>query len=222
MVKTLGNQLFATMPTIKLRIHAEASEDSLAALSTEFPDDEFKILASHTTDKGLIGIVEVTTPDGDTLIHRFNESSEVYSSEVVYADERTVLIQYVIPLPDSYRVVRESGNLTRFPVFMRDGWLFAKRTASHERLAQYTDELEAAGMTYQILSLKQSYDSVELLTDRQREFITEAVARGYYDTHRRCTLTELAEAFGVAKSAASRILHRAEGRIIKNTLPDPV
>lgn len=210
------------MPTIQLKINAAASEDSLAALSTEFPDDEFKILASHTTDDGLLGIVEVATLDGDTLARHFDESPGVRSSEMVYADERTVLIQYVIPIPDSYRVVRASGNLTRFPVLMRDGWLFAERTASHERLAQYTDELAAAGMTYQILSLRQSYDPIELLTDRQREFITEAVARGYYDTHRRCTLTELAEAFGVTKSAASRILHRAEGRIIKDALPESI
>ena len=210
------------MPSIQLKINAAASDDCLATLSIEFPDEEFKILASHTTDEGLLGIVKVTTPEEDTLVRHFDESPEMRSYEVVHADERTVLIQYVIPVPDSYRVVRASGNLTRFPVLMRDGWLFAERTASHERLAQYMDELAAAGMTYQILSLRQSYDPIELLTDRQREFITEAVARGYYDTHRRCTLTELAETFEVNKSAASRILHRAEGRIIKDALPESI
>lgn len=208
------------MPSIQLKINTAASDDCLATLSAEFPDEEFKILASHTTDNGLLGIVEVTTPDRDSLVQKFNESPDVRSYEVVYADERTVLIQYVIPVPDSYRVVRASGILTRFPVLMRDGWLFAERTASHERLARYTDELEAADMTYKILSLRQSYAPIELLTDRQQEFMTEAVARGYYDTHRRCTLTELAEAFAVTKSAASRILHRAEERIIKDALSD--
>ncbi|GAA0241639.1 helix-turn-helix domain-containing protein [Haladaptatus pallidirubidus] len=208
------------MPTIQLKINAAASDDCLATLSTEFPDEEFKILASHTTADGLLGIVEVRMSDGDTLVRQFDESPEVCSSEVIHADERMVLIQYVIPIPDSYRVVRTSGVLVRFPVVMRDGWLFVERTASHERLAQYTDELEAVDMVYQILSLTQSYDPIELLTDRQQEFMTEAGARGYYDTHRRCTLTELAESFAVTKSAASRILHRAEERIIKDALSD--
>lgn len=210
------------MPRLQLKINAAASEDCLATISTEFPDEEFRILASQTTADGLLGIVEVRMSDGEILIRHFEEFPEVRSSEVVYADERTVLLQYMIPVPDSYRVVRASENLVRFPVFMRDGWLFVERTASHERLAQYTDELEAAGMTYHILSLSQSYKPIELLTDRQRQFITEAVARGYYDTHRQCTLTELAETFAVTKSAASRILHRAEGRLIKNALPDSI
>lgn len=208
------------MPTLQLKINAVGSDDSLADLSTEFPDEEFRILASHLIDDGLLGIVEVSMSDGDTLVRHFDESPEVHSSEVVYADERTVLIQYVIPVPDPYRVVRASGNLARFPVIMRDGWLFTERTASHERLAQYTDELDAAGMTYQVLSLRQSYDPIELLTERQQEFVTEAIVRGYYDTQRRCTLTELAETFEVTKSAASRILHRAEGRIIKDALSE--
>lgn len=204
------------MPRVQLKINAAAQEDWLAAVSTEFPDAEFNVLASHTTDDGLLGIVDVTTPDGDAIVRHFEDASSVRSYEVVHSDERTLLIQYVIPVPDSYRAVRASGNLPRFPAVMRDGWLFVEHTASQERLSQYTDELAAAGITYQVQSLTQSYDPTELLTDRQRQFVTEAVERGYYDSPRGCTLTELAETFDVNKSAASGVLHRAEGRIIEN------
>ncbi len=65
------------------------------------------------------------------------------------------------------------------------------------------------------MSVTHSYDVSGLLTERQREFISEAVERGYYDSPRGCTLVELAETFGVNQSAASGVLHRAEGRIIK-------
>jgi predicted DNA binding protein len=41
------------------------------------------------------------------------------------------------------------------------------------------------------------------------------VERGYYDTPRTCTLTELADHLGIAKSTASERLHRAEGAIIR-------
>ena len=54
-----------------------------------------------------------------------------------------------------------------------------------------------------------------LLTDRQRTPVETAVAEGYYDTPRDCTLTELAEEVDVAKSTASETLHRAEGKIIE-------
>ncbi|WP_231186810.1 helix-turn-helix domain-containing protein [Haladaptatus sp. DYF46] len=51
--------------------------------------------------------------------------------------------------------------------------------------------------------------------------VVEAVERGYYESPRQCTLTELAESFGVSKDTASGILHRAERRIIKRFLGKP-
>lgn len=208
------------MPRLQLEIDVAASEDQLAEVSIQFPNEEFRILASHTIDDRLIGIIHVRTTDGDALIEHFEDASGVHSSEVIHADERTVLIQYEIPIPDSYRVARASGNLSLFPITMQDGWLSVERSASHERLTQYVQELEDADLLYRVLSLKQSHDPIELLTDRQRELITEAVARGYYDSPRQCTLTELAATFGVNKSAASGTLHRAESRIIKDALPE--
>lgn len=92
--------------------------------------------------------------------------------------------------------------------------------ASHKRLSKYTDELAAAGIPYRVLSLTQSYDSSELLTDRQLQTITEAVEYGYYDTPRGCTVTELAVSFDIHKSAASRLLHRDESRIVKELVAE--
>jgi predicted DNA binding protein len=51
-----------------------------------------------------------------------------------------------------------------------------------------------------------------------RYLLRTAVERGYYDTPRRCTLTELAEALDMAKSTCSETLHRAEGKITKQFL----
>ena len=53
------------------------------------------------------------------------------------------------------------------------------------------------------------------LTEAQRDLVFDAVRSGYYDTPRRCTLTELAEANGIAKSTCSETLHRAEGRVMR-------
>lgn len=209
------------MPRAQVRVHSAASGDVLARISTELPDAEFRILASHTTDDGLLGIAEVTTADDDALVRHFAQDPEVDSFEVVHSDDRATLIQYVIPVPASYREVLRSGVLPRFPAVMRDGWLHFEKTAPQERLAQYVDALSSAGVTYEIESLTQSYDTVELLTDRQREFVSEAIDRGYYDDPRTCTLTELAEAFEVNSSAASGILHRAEGRVMKAFLGTP-
>nr|WP_265472954.1 helix-turn-helix domain-containing protein [Halohasta litchfieldiae] len=60
----------------------------------------------------------------------------------------------------------------------------------------------------------------QLLSEKQQELVLEAVDRGYYDTPRDCTLTELADAVGIAKSTCSETLHRAEETIIEHFIED--
>ena len=202
------------MPRIRLELEASASEDWLAAISSEHPDATFRILASHLTADGLLGIAEITTPAQDRVIQRFENASEVRSYEVIHSEKNIVLIQYIIPKPASYDALRESGNLPRFPATMQGGWLHTEMTASHERLSQFVTELAAVEVPYHVSSLTQSAAPNDSLTDRQWEFITTAVERGYYENPRECTLTELAELFAVNKSAASGVLRRAERQII--------
>ncbi|WP_323173626.1 helix-turn-helix domain-containing protein [Natrialba sp. PRR66] len=208
------------MPTIQLQFDATASADPLAKISSKFPDTQFTVLASHLTDDGLLGLVEIATANRNGIVQQFDEAPRMVSHEVVYNDEQIVLIQYLFPEAEPYRALRRTGNLPQFPVRMEDGWLFAEMTASHERLSEYTDRLAAAEIPVTIQSVTQSPDPSEVLTERQWEFVIEAVERGYYDSPRRCTLTELAQIFEINSSAASGVLHRAEGRIIKRFITE--
>ncbi|MFB9808932.1 helix-turn-helix domain-containing protein [Haladaptatus pallidirubidus] len=191
------------MPRVRLKTKIGADDDNwLAGVSTDFSDAGFKILASTPTDDGVLEIVEVTTPDRDTIVRRFDDAPEVHSYEVLHSDEEMVLIQLVFPMPSSYEARRATGNLPQFPLIIRDGWLSSELIGSQEQLSEFTTELAAADIPYEIMSFTQSYEASGLLTERQREFITEAVERGYYDSPRDCTLIELAETFGVNQSAA--------------------
>lgn len=201
------------MPRVRVKIDGVAAADRLADISTEFPDAEFKVLAVQPRNDTLLEIVEVSTPDSDTLVHQLEES-EVRSYEVLHIDAETVLLQLIIPVSDSYNAVRAAKTLPNYPVTLRDGWFSGELIASQEQLSEYSDELAAADLPHEIVSVTQSYDPSELLTDRQWEFIIEAVEQGYYDTPRGCTLTELAETLDINKSAASKLHHRTESRII--------
>ncbi|WP_423747285.1 helix-turn-helix domain-containing protein (plasmid) [Haladaptatus sp. SPP-AMP-3] len=205
------------MPRIQVTFNAAARPDPLAAISTELPDEEFRILSSHPTDNGILGLVELDTPEPETVIRHFDDASGM-SFEVLYSDEQTVVIQYLIPETESNQALRASGILPRFPAYLRDGWLTAEHTAAHEQVSQFPKEMDAVGIPYEIQSIAQAYDPRELLTGRQQEFITAAVEHGYYDSPRECTLTELAREFDVNPSAASGVLHRAEETIIKEVI----
>lgn len=203
------------MPRVRLKFDPTATGDWLAELSTAFPDAEFVLLASHPADDGLLGILEIRAPDPDAIVSRFETAPEVRDFEVMHADEGTALLRTVTPIPEGYRANRASGTPPAFPARMRDGWIHTELTGPHERLSAFVDELAAAGVPYEVQSLTQSHDPFELLTDRQREFVREAVERGYYENPRDCTLTDLAETFDVNKSAASGILRRAERAIVE-------
>lgn len=54
------------------------------------------------------------------------------------------------------------------------------------------------------------------LTERQQEVLKIAVEFGYYDEPRRCTLEDIARAFGVSKAAVHKHLVAAESKIMKS------
>lgn len=190
-------------------------ESCLGPLSTEFPDVEFRLLATQPRNDELLTILEVTTSEGEALVRQLADVPEIHSYEVIHIDEQRVIIQFKSAISNSYNPLIASENIEQPPTLIHDGWFFVKVTASQERLSKLIEELAAGGVPYQVLSLTHSYDSSDLLTERQWEAITEAVERGFYETPRGCTLDELAESLDIYKSSANRLLHRAESRIIK-------
>lgn len=190
-----------------------------ATVSTNHPDDEFRILATRPTADGLQVVLEAQTSDSDAIIRHLDGETWLPTYEVLHVDERTILVEYSLDsLPSLYQSILSSGNLLQFPLELRDGLVVSEMVTSHAQLSKLKDAFESEGIHYEIDSVRQSTDPTSLLTDRQRRFVTEAVEQGYYDTPRRCTLTELAAALDVSKSGTSEILHRAEERIIKRFL----
>ncbi|WP_254533531.1 helix-turn-helix domain-containing protein [Natrinema gelatinilyticum] len=194
-------------------------------LSSEYPDDEFRLLSASPTEEGLVVVLEATVGDPAVILDVFEDAPEtrVPSYDVLHADDHTVLLQFQLPfVPPPFRALLASGNLPQFPYTIEDGWIVCELTTSHERLSQFSDELEETGFTFDVLRVTQSVDPTELLTDRQRQYMTEALERGYYDTPRKCSLTELAGILDVSKSTASIVLHNAEECIVKEFFDDPI
>jgi hypothetical protein len=106
------------------------------------------------------------------------------------------------------------------PLKIVDGRADLELTAAQSRLSELTAQLEEFGMSYEVEYLRQSPTSSDLLTRRQRALLVEAVDRGYYDTPRGCTLTELADELDLAKSTLSERLHRIEEKVMKEFAAD--
>lgn len=187
-------------------------------LSSEYPNDEFRLLSAYPTEDGLLVVLEATMANPAVVLNLFENApaARVPSYEILHADDHTVLLQFQLPfVPPPFQAFLSSGNLPQLPYTIEDGWIVCEFITSHERLSQFRDELAETGFTLEVDWVTQSVNPTDLLTDRQREFMAEAIERGYYDTPRKCSLTDLATTLGVSKSTASVVLHRAEETIVK-------
>ncbi len=205
------------MPTAQTK--TEVTHESINRLSREYPDDEFRLLGHHRTDGGMYVLFE-SPVDAATMTPYFESDSAVTEYEVLHTDDRTTFVQLRIDRPATYRAVLHSGNLPRSPLVVRDGWIYGEITTSMEGIQKFVSGLQERDVRYEIVSLTQSYDDDDLLTDRQREVVREAVDRGYYETPRACTLSDIADALAVNKSTVGDVLNRAEGRIITQFMSD--
>jgi hypothetical protein len=137
------------------------------------------------------------------------------SVELLQAGEDEALVQFETSQPFLLMAVRNSMVPLELPLNIVGGRASLELTAAQSRLSALTEQLEEFGMSYEVEYLRQAPTSSDLLTSRQRDLLAAAVERGYYDTPRECTLTDLAEELDLAKSTLSERLHRIEGTVLK-------
>lgn len=185
-------------------------------ISRRHGDATIRILAAMTeTDSG-VGLAEIAAPDPGTVVADVRTHESVEDVEVLQRGDRQCLLQFRTHLPLLLLAAQGSGLPLEMPFEIREGKATWTLTASQEAISELGDQFDALGVSYTVDYLQQEVaESEELLTDRQRSIVRAAIDRGYYDTPRECSLTELADAVGLAKSTASETLHRAEERVMK-------
>lgn len=173
------------------------------------------MLAAFPAEETGVGLLEVTAPDLPAIVGAMDAHDEIARLDLHRATEDTALVELETIAPLLLFSVREAGLPLELPFTIRDGEADVEITAARDRLSAFTAQLEAFGMTFDVEYVRELVNSESLLTDRQQELLDAAVEAGYYDTPRECSLTDLAEDAGVAKSTASETLHRVEEKIVK-------
>jgi len=207
------------MPTARLAVTLPA-DVWIADLSTRYPDATFRVLAALPDADTGVGLVEIVASDIGDVLARLDETDGVRVFETLYRGDDRALVQFETDDPLLLMSIRNSRAPFEPPVTIVDGVADLELTAPRERLSSLTDQFQALGLQFDVRSIRTTIDSESVVSDGQRRLIETAVAEGYYDTPRACTLTELAEQLGIAKSTASERLHRAEGAIIRAFVAD--
>jgi predicted DNA binding protein len=205
------------MPEARLKIR---SNEGLVALSDAHPDARFQVLGAWPVGDHLRVLVETAALGPDQLEGTLASIPTISDVAFRHDEAERVLFESNTPAPEPHGAMADSGVVPSFPLRLEDGWFVGDLTASRDQLAAFRDELEAAEIDYRLVRVGIPDDESTLLTERQREVVELALDRGYYETPRTCTLTELAAQLAVDKSVVSRILNRAEGRLVRAHLTD--
>lgn len=187
----------------------------IGEVSAAHPDTVFRVLAAMSAEEVGVGLLEITSQEMRAVLTAIEEHEGVEDVELLQAGDDEALVQFETSQPFLLMAVRNSMVPLELPLKIVAGRANLELTASQSRLSELTSQLEQFGMSYELEYLRQSPTSSDLLTRQQRDLLAEAVEHGYYDTPRRCTLTELAEELDLAKSTLSERLHRIEGSVLK-------
>jgi len=187
----------------------------VSALSKRYPDVAFTVLAAMPADDTGVGLVEISAADVEPIVAAVGDHESVTSATVLEAQPDRALVQFETTEPLLVLSLSEAGIPLELPITIENGEVTVELAAPREKLSALGTLLESFGIQFDLLSITQSIDTRSLLTDDQYGLLEEAVERGYYDTPRTCTLTDVAEAVGLAKSTTSEKLHRAEGKVLK-------
>jgi len=202
------------MPTANLAVTLPDST-WISDLSTRFPDATFRVLAALPDENTGVGLVEITADDVAAVLDRLDETTGVRVFETLYRGDDRALVQFETDNPLLLLSIRNSRAPFEPPVTISDGVATLEITAPRDRLSSLAEQFRTLGLEFEVRSVRTTIDSDSVVSDEQRRLIDTAIAQGYYDTPRTCTLTELADHLGVAKSTASERLHRAESAIVR-------
>jgi len=193
----------------------------IGRVSRAFPDAEFRLLSGLPISSGAIELGELRGSNLDEIARAVAADPDVETFDLLHARGEHSLAQYRTTDTTLYDLTAAGGIAPVYPMSIRNGQAIHEIYTPHPRLPEVTAAFRAADLEFRVLSISDPEAAIDLLTSRQREVIGEALRRGYYDTPRECTLTDLAIGLGVDKSSVSETLHRAEGHVIKWAIPVP-
>jgi hypothetical protein len=192
----------------------------IGELSREFPEATFRVLSAVPHEGDGVGLVEVGGADPAAVLAAMAEKPAVSAVEPVRRDGDTAVVQFETTQPLLLLSAQASGMPLSLPVEISDGRAGLEVTASRDRIAALGEAFDELGLSYTLDRLYESVEAASPLSPTQRETLLAAVERGYYDTPREISLTELAEELDTAKSSLSETLHRAEEAVVKAFVAD--
>ena len=189
-------------------------------ISRKYPEATLHVLSAVPSEDAGFALFRLISEDIDELLADARAHETIVEMETLQRTEGEATVQFETTAPLLMLSSRSAGMAIDFPVEIQNGKATLDVTGSHERLSALGTQFRNFGLDFEVEYIQERLHTSQLLTEKQQRLLLRAVEMGYYNTPRDCSLTELAEAAGIAKSTCSETLHRAEEAVIKNFIDD--
>jgi len=190
----------------------------IAEVSTAFPDATLRLLTGVPKGDRALELGEVVADAPEPVVEAIRSHPDIAEYDLLHADDRRTIAQYEAVERRLYEFLWGSSLPPEFPLLVEDGEMEFDLTATRDQFEAFGASLDASGRQYDLLSVVHTDEDRSLLTERQREGLTVALRRGYFEVPRECTLAELAADLGVDKSSASETIRRGTARVLEEFL----
>ncbi|PHQ40302.1 helix-turn-helix domain-containing protein [Halorubrum persicum] len=191
-----------------------------ADVSREFPEATFRVIAGLPGDGPGFALVWITAPEVEAVLEAMESHPSVTETSVVGRADREVTVQFETSAPLLLLAAKRSGVPFEMPVEISDGDAIIDVTGAHDRISELGRQFDDLGLEFRVKHVQERLQASQLLTETEQELLLSAIEEGYYDTPRTCSLTDLADCAGFAKSTCSEALHRAEEVAVKRFAED--
>ena len=184
-------------------------------VSSAYSETTFRVIAAMPGDGVGYHLVQITGDDLTGALRAMDDHPTLTAVELVQADDRRAIVQFESETPILLDAAGEAGLPIQLPIDIRKGAVTVEFTATRQRLSELADRFDRHDISFDVDYVSEQLNRESVLSEKQQSLLQEAVERGYYDTPRECTLTDLAQELEMSKSTVSERLHRIEGAIIK-------
>ena len=166
-------------------------------------------------------------PDDDVAEAELAAFDEIEETTVLGETSEKVVYKLTVDVDESISAAFDPERFDGAPIepttITPNGWYERKIFTDFEAFTEFRTSCEKHEISFDLLSMtpdpSQSDElSRDGLTDRQREALTLAVSRGYYENPRQVTTEELAEELGISQSSLSGLLRRGERQLLTASL----
>ncbi|MEF8779306.1 MAG: helix-turn-helix domain-containing protein [Haloferacaceae archaeon] len=188
----------------------------VAEITRRHPEATVCVLSAVPVDGSGIALISIYAEEAGRIVREIENHRGIVDTVRVQESDNEAAVQIETRTPMLILSAQTSGVLIDYPVRIRDGRATLEVSGGHDGLASLIEEFERAGLEFRIEYIRDRERPDDLLTETQRELLLTAVECGYYDTPRECSLTDVAEQAGVAKSTCSETLQRAEAAVVRS------